>query len=87
MFTAKFWQQTAERAIKSAAQALLGLWVGDTAFDAWNADWKKAGGVALGGAILSVLTSLASAGVSKSDSPSLLTGKRAKTRPAMSEDD
>jgi hypothetical protein len=72
MFTVTFWKQAAERAIKSAAQALLGLWVGAQAFNAWDADWKKAAGVALGGAILSVLTSLASAGVGKSNSPSLV---------------
>lgn len=72
MFTLTFWKQTAERAIKSAAQALLGLWVGAEAFNAWEVDWKKATGVALGGAILSVLTSLASAGVGKKDSPSLV---------------
>jgi hypothetical protein len=72
MFTVTFWKQATERAIKSAAQALLGLWVGAQAFNAWDADWKKAAGVALGGAILSMLTSLASAGVGRSDSPSLV---------------
>jgi Putative lactococcus lactis phage r1t holin len=72
MFTVTFWKQTAERAIKSAAQALLGLWVGDQAFDAWNADWKKAAGVILGAVVLSVLTSLASAGYGRTDSPSLV---------------
>lgn len=82
MFTVTFWKQTAERAIKTAAQALLGLWIGDTAFDAWGIDWKKAAGVAVGGAILSVLTSLASAGVGQPDSPSLVPGKKAKTRAA-----
>jgi Putative lactococcus lactis phage r1t holin len=72
MFTLTFWKQAGERAIKSAAQALLGLWVGAQAFNAWDVDWKKAAGVALGGAILSLLTSLASAGVGKSNSPSLV---------------
>jgi hypothetical protein len=72
MFTVTFWRQAVERAVKSAAQALLGLWVGAQAFNAWDVDWKKAAGVALGGAILSVLTSLASAGVGRSDSPSLV---------------
>jgi hypothetical protein len=72
VFTVIFWKQTAERAIKSAAQALLGLWIGAEAFNAWDIDWKKAGGVALGAVILSVLTSLASVGVSQKDSPSLV---------------
>jgi hypothetical protein len=72
MFTVTFWKQAVERAIKSAAQALLGLWVGAQAFNAWDVDWKKAAGVALGAALLSVLTSLASAGVGKKGSPSLV---------------
>jgi hypothetical protein len=72
MFTVTFWKQAAERAIKSAAQALLGLWIGAEAFNAWDIDWKRAGGVALGAIILSVLTSLASAGVSQKNTPSLV---------------
>ncbi len=71
MFTVAYWKATAERAAKSAAQALLGLWVGDQLFNAWTADYVKAGGVALGAAILSVLTSLVSANFGKSNSPSL----------------
>ncbi len=72
MFKIVFWKQAAERAAKSAAQALLGLWVGDTAFNAWNADWTLAGGVAAGAVVLSVLTSLASTAVGDRDSASLV---------------
>jgi hypothetical protein len=60
MFTAVFWRAAAERATKTAAQAaLLQLVIGD-GFDAFHADWATAGGFALGGAVLSVLTSLVS---------------------------
>lgn len=72
MFTVTFWRQAAERAVKSAAQAALGLWAGAQAFNAWDADWTKAAGVAAGGAVLSLLTSLASAARGRSDSPSLV---------------
>lgn len=59
MFSATFWKAAAERALKSAAQGLLGLWALDK-FDALHADWKLAGGVALGAAVLSLLTSVVS---------------------------
>ncbi len=71
MFSTTYWKQVAERAAKSAAQGLLGLWVGDQLFNAWDADWGKAGGVALGAVVLSVLTSLVSVG-GQPESPSLV---------------
>jgi hypothetical protein len=72
MFTAKFWKAAVERSAKSAAQALLLYWGADAVFDAWHADWPAAGGVALGAAVLSVLTSVVSAGVGPADSPSMV---------------
>lgn len=76
MWTSNFWKATAERALKSAAQAIIGLMVGDTVFDIWQADYKKALGVAVGAAVLSVLTSVVSAPVgSDKDSPSLTESK------------
>ena len=60
MFTAKFWKDAAERAVKSAAQGVLVLFTGDQVFNAWHADWATAGGVAAGAAVLSLLTSLVS---------------------------
>ncbi|GAB4101630.1 holin [Micromonospora taraxaci] len=73
MFTTKFWKATAERAVKSAAQGLLLYWGADVVFNAWQADWAAAGGIASGAAVLSVLTSLVSAKVSgEGDSPSLV---------------
>jgi hypothetical protein len=71
MFSASFWKQAAERAIKSAAQALIGLWIGD-GFNAWTIDVKLASGVAGGAALLSVLTSIVSLPVGQQTSPSLV---------------
>lgn len=74
MFTVVFWKDAAERAIKTIAQTLLALWlVGDVAFNALSVDWKEALGIAVGAAILSVLTSIVSAGaVANSVSPASL---------------
>lgn len=59
MFTSQFWVDAAERAIRTAAEALLSLWlVGDVALNAFTIDWYEAGGIALGAALLSVLASL-----------------------------
>lgn len=70
MFTAKFWRESAERAIKSAAQALIGLWALDGAFNVLTVDLQLAGGVAAGAAVMSVLTSLVTSGVGEPNSPS-----------------
>lgn len=72
MRTAAFWRNAAERAVKSAAQSLLLLWAGDSAFNIINADPRMAGGIAAGAAVLSVLTSLASTAVGDSSSPAAL---------------
>lgn len=72
MFTTKFWKQTAERAAKSAAQALVVYWTGSEVFNAWSADWPQAGGIALGAAVLSLLTSVISAPAGEPESPSLV---------------
>lgn len=75
MFTARFWKAAAERAAKSAAQALLGLWALD-GFNVLHADYKLAGGVAAGAAVLSLLTSVVSVSGGEPDSPSLVTGEQ-----------
>ncbi|AMS02253.1 holin [Mycobacterium phage Phrann] len=59
MWTLKFWKDAAERAVKSSAQAAI-LALGGEAFNAWTVDWQTVGGIALGGAALSLLTSLGS---------------------------
>ncbi len=71
MFTsANYWKQVAERCVKSAAQALLGLWALDVGFNTLDADYQLAFGVASGAAVLSLLTSLVTAGFGEKDSPS-----------------
>lgn len=72
MWTRSFWKKTAERAIKSAAQSAV-LVVGADQVDAFAIGWEQVGGFALGGAFLSVLTSLISSGLSgPGDDPSLV---------------
>ncbi len=63
MWTKKFWFETADRAVKSAAQAvILGLGLGE-GLNAFEVDYQLGLGFALGGAALSVLTSVASSQV------------------------
>lgn len=69
MWTKNFWKQAAERALKSSAQGLLGMWTLD-GFNVLNADLPLAGGVALGAAVLSVLTSIVTAGIGEPADPS-----------------
>lgn len=72
MFAKLFWKRAAERAVKSAGQALV-LGIGTAAsFDAVHADWAYLGSVTLGGAVLSIATSLASLPVGSGDDPSVV---------------
>jgi hypothetical protein len=72
MFTIVFWKETADRGIKSGAQAvLLGLGLGE-GLNAFAVDWKLAAGFALGGLFLSVLTSLISAPFGDRGNPTLI---------------
>lgn len=74
LFTIAFWSDVAERAVKSAAQApLLALSVSDTGpVNAFGLDLKLAAGFAAGGALISVLTSLASAPIGEGGTASVL---------------
>jgi hypothetical protein len=77
MWNTSFWTQTAERAVKTASQAAITAFAltdpGAVGFDALAADWSAVASFALGGAVLSVLTSLASRNFSgDGDSPSLV---------------
>ncbi len=71
MLTGQFWKAAAERAAKSAAQSLLGLWALD-GFNVLHADFALGAGIAGGAALLSLLTSIVSAGIGPSDSPSMV---------------
>ena len=71
MLTPKFWISAFERAIKSAAQSAL-LVIGADKLDALAADWQMVASFAGGGAILSLLTSVASSKVGDEDSPSVV---------------
>lgn len=71
MFTATFWRSTAERAIKTIAQALIAV-LAATTFDWFSADWKAIAGTALTAGVLSILSSIASSGIGDRTSPSLL---------------
>lgn len=71
IWSASFWKQTAERAVKTAAQAGAAFFVvGSTGVA--DVDWATVGGVAGAAAVASVLTSLASAPFGPADSPSLV---------------
>lgn len=72
MNTVGFWQEVADRAIKSAIQVVLLAVGGDAVFDIFTVDLKALAGIALSAAVLSVLTSIASAPIGKTDSPSVL---------------
>jgi len=69
MWTAAFWKAAAERAIKSAAQGVIMVWLGstgvagDTVATLLTLDWATAGYAAGGMALLSVLSSVVSSGV------------------------
>ena len=61
MFSVAFWKDAFERCVKTAAQSvLLGLSIGE-GFNAFNVDPMLALGFAGGGALFSLLTSIASA--------------------------
>jgi len=75
MFTKFFLIRTAERAIKTFAQSLALVFLGDGAYNVISVNWPEALGLAATGALLSVLTSIASTTVGASDSPSLVESK------------
>ena len=71
IFTKAFALAALERAAKTAAQAGL-LVLGADQINALNANWADVAGFALGGAVLSLLTSVASNGIG-GDGPSVAT--------------
>jgi hypothetical protein len=72
MFTKIFWLGTLERAVKTFAQALLLVFVGDNAYNVISVNWPESLALAATGALISVLTSLVSSRIGEKNSPSLV---------------
>jgi len=70
IYTASFWRDAIERAIKTAAQSAL-LAIGGGAVNVVALDWITIGGAAGGGFVLSMLTSIASVTVTQRGTASL----------------
>jgi len=71
IWTIGFWRGAAERAVKTAAQTAVAFFVvGETGVA--DVDWATVGGISLVAAIVSVLTSLASAPFGPENTPSLV---------------
>ena len=69
-FKVSFWRDAVERAIKTAAQSAI-LVFGADQLDVFAADWGDAFGFAAGGAVLSLLTSIASRRIGEPDTASV----------------
>lgn len=73
MWTVQWVKDAGERCAKSVAQALILLLLGDGAFDVFEVpDWKAVAGIALGAAVLSLLTSVLSLPISNRGTASLV---------------
>lgn len=68
-----FWKAATERAVKTFAQSAIAI-LGAGALNVLTVDWQQAVGVSLGAALLSYLTSIVSAEITKSG-PSLSSEK------------
>lgn len=66
--TTAFWSDTAERAIKTAAQTLLGV-LTTGAVGLLDVDWANAASITALATLISILTSIASAGSTDTISP------------------
>lgn len=74
MFTVKFWIDASERAVKTAAQAVLAAGIIGEGFNAFTVDWSLLAGFGAGGAVLSLLTSIGSTPFGWPGTPSLVDG-------------
>lgn len=82
-----FIADSAERAAKSFAQGVLATFVIGDGFDAFHADWGNALSFGVGGAVLSVLSSVISYKVGRSGTASLTAAVEPATRPAGPQED
>lgn len=71
LLTGTFWLDTLERAIKTAAQTLLGL-IGTNVVDVTSLEWQDIGVAVAFTTGLSVLTSIVSSGIGEPGTASLL---------------
>lgn len=71
LLTGTFWLDALERAVKTAAQTVLGL-IGTNAATAVSLDWQQIGVATAFTAGLSVLTSIVSSGIGEPGTASLL---------------
>jgi len=71
VYALTFWKDAAERAIRTAAQALLALWATDVS-GVLAVDWVQAGSVSALAALTSLLMSVAATGTGSQDSASVL---------------
>lgn len=65
MFNSLFWKDAVERAVKTFAQALLALFIVAPNTPILGFDWPSALGLAATAVVISFLTSVVSAGVTK----------------------
>lgn len=70
MLNKSFWKDLTERAIKTFAQTLLAVLA--VGVPVWEMEWVSALGIAAGATVLSVLTSVASAGAGSHTTASLV---------------
>lgn len=68
MFNSLFWKDAAERAVKTFAQALLAVFLVAPQTSVIGFDWPSALGLAGTAVVISFLTSVVSAGVTKNTS-------------------
>lgn len=76
MRDAGFWVGTLDRAVKSFAQALLLLWGADDGLNVLEINLAQSLGVAVGAAVLSLLTSIVSSSVGDRGTTSMISGGR-----------
>jgi r1t holin len=74
MFTWLFWRDALERALRTAAQTLIGVFGAD-ATGVLNVDWKAAASVVGGAALVSLLTSVVASSVGAKGTAGLLPSK------------
>jgi len=70
IWSLNFWKDAAERSLKSAAQGAI-LALGGGAVNVLTLDWATLAGAAAGASLLSLLTSVASAGIANRGTASL----------------